>query len=663
MSLINGLTSILKGSGNDSIDGINVYVTNSTAIPVEDENLKTFLQNQGLNISSGQASGSSSINVKMDPKPSDFTSMKSLNEIVPNGFILIHNDIEALKKAMGSGGSSAASSLLSSLTSGGIGGLVGGAVAGLAQGLFTGFIGDKTTDHMASIIDELNMDLTADDFRDDPEVEAAQHDAFIQYLKVYYLEQTAAMGGKAAGSFVSEALSTAITGTIGKLASAISGKEDQKSPGKLADIANKIDEGLTYEKVISDEGTLAEIEEVQKKAVIQYLKLYYAAQESEMAGKTVGNFVGSTIGSAIEGIFSGLIGGVFGSFAKLLGNDTEYQEAQAGTLESVAQKLTSNIDIDELSKDEEILDIQKESVKDYLEVFYDSMTSELRSESVGNQIGETLSSTITSFFGGLFEGVASLFGKKDEPDPNSFQGKMQTIITNLITSINTSELSEDEGLIDIQKTAVEDYVSTYFQLQSSVIKGNEAYGIAGILSDVPKDITDSIKDSLIDVFQSETVQANLVSSITSGITFKPLDYLEINVDAERQSVLRDTLIAIFDREKELLTSPLSSIRMTGEQTNQLKSALSTILQKNIDSDIEGLTSYTDSLNGDNFKLSGDSMGSAVTDIRGYTSNIYNQLLLINAQLVKANAALATIPGGTTIIPISTGEESDEALLG
>ena len=663
MSLINGLTSILKGSGNDSIDGINVYVTNSTAIPVEDENLKTFLQNQGLNISSGQASGSSSINVKMDPSPSDFTSMKSLNEIVPNGFILIHNDIEALKKVTESGRGSS-SGLFGSLTSGGIGGLVGGAVAGLAQGLFTGFIGDKTTDHMTSIIDELNMDLTADDFRDDPEVEAAQHDAFIQYLKVYYLEQSASMAGKAVGSFVSEAISTAITETIGKLATAVSGKEDQKSPDKLADIANKIDESLTYEKVISDEGTLAEIEEVQKKAVIQYLKLYYAAQESEMAGETVGNFVGSAIGSTVEGIFSGLIGGVFGSFAKLLGKDTEYQEAQAGTLESIAQKLTSNIDVDELSKDDEILGIQKTSVKDYLKVFYDSMTSELRSESVGNQIGETLSSTITSFFGGLFEGVASLFGKKDEPDPNSFQGKMQTIITNLITSINTSELSENESLIDIQKTAVEDYVSTYFQLQSSVIKGNEAYGIAGILSDVPKDITDSIKDSLIDVFQSETVQANLVSSITSGITFKPLDYLEINVDAERQSVLREALIAIFEKEKSLIRINSNEIGITRDQVSSLQGALKNLLQKNMDFDIEGINAYADSLSGDNFKLSGDSMGSAVTDIRGYTSNIYNQLLQINAQLVKANAALATIPGGTTIIPISEGEgESDEALLG
>ena len=382
-----------------------------------------------------------------------------------------------------------------------------------------------------------------------------------------------------------------------------------------------------------------------------------------MAGKTVGNFVGSAIGSAIEGIFSGLIGGVFGSFAKLLGNDTEYQEAQAGTLESVAQKLTSNIDIDELSTDEEILDIQKESVKDYLEVFYDSMTSELRSESVGNQIGETLSSTITSFFGGLFEGVASLFGKKDEPDPDSFQGKMQTIITNLITSINTSELSEDEDLIDIQKTAVEDYVSTYFQLQSSVIKGNEAYGIAGILSNVPKDITDSIKDNLIDVFQSETVQANLVSSITSGITFKPLDYLEINVDAERQSVLREALISIFEKEKSLIRINSNEIGITRDQVSSLQGALKNLLQKNMDFDIEGINAYADSLSGNNFKLSGDSMGSAVTDIRGYTSNIYNQLLLINAQLVKANATLATIPGGTTIIPISTGEESDEALLG
>ena len=279
MSLINGLTSILKGSGNDSIDGINVYVTNSTAIPVEDENLKTFLQNQGLNISSGQASGSSSINVKMDPSPSDFTSMKSLNEIVPNGFILIHNDIEDLKEVLGSSGGSGGG--LSSLLKGGIGGLggiagnfLGGAAVGLAQGLFTGIIGDKTQEHMQGIADELNLDLTVDDFRGDPEVEAAQHDAFIQYLKVYYAEQSAAMAGQVVGSFVSETLKSTIKGVL-KAAWELLPFTKEGPAGSLETIATELDKELTYESIKSNAETMEEVKQVQADSVVSYLKVYY----------------------------------------------------------------------------------------------------------------------------------------------------------------------------------------------------------------------------------------------------------------------------------------------------------------------------------------------------------------------------------------------------
>ena len=376
MSLINGLTSILKGSGNDSIDGINVYVTNSTAIPVEDENLKAFLQNQGLNISSGQASGSSSINVKMDPSPSDFTSMKSLNEIVPNGFILIHNDIEDLKEVLSSSGGSGGG--LSSLLKGGIGGLggiagnfLGGAVVGLAQGLFTGVFGDKTTDHMQDIIDELNMDLIADDFRGDPEVEAAQHDAFIQYLKVYYSEQTASMAGAATGSFISETVVSAVKGILkGAFEILTLGAFDPAS--KLESIATELDKELTYESIRSNSEAMKEVKQIQADSVISYLKWYYQAQINEIGGESVGN----AIGGALKGILNGVIEGIFGSFLDLFGVNNEVPEK----LEDIAIKLTENINPDDFKDDPEVVETQRNAVLKYLKWYYQAQINELSGE-------------------------------------------------------------------------------------------------------------------------------------------------------------------------------------------------------------------------------------------------------------------------------------------
>lgn len=649
MSLINGLTSILKGSGNDSIDGINVYVTNSTAIPVEDENLKTFLQNQGLNISSGQAAGSSSINVKMDPSPSDFTSMKSLNEIVPNGFILIHNDIEDLKEALSS--SSGSGGGLSSLLKGGIGGLggiagnfLGGAVVGLAQGLFTGVFGDKTTDHMQDIIDELNMDLTADDFRGDPEVEAAQHDAFIQYLKVYYSEQTASMVGAATGSFISETVVSAVKGILkGAFEILTLGAFDPAS--KLESIATELDKELTYESIRSNSEAMKEVKQIQADSVISYLKWYYQAQINEIGGESVGN----AIGGALKGILNGVIEGIFGSFLDLFGVNNEVPEK----LEDIAIKLTENINPDDFKDDPEVVETQRKAVLKYLKWYYQSQINELSGESVGNAVGGFLKETLAGIINGIFGSFIGLF-KNNDKEPQ----KLEEVAIKLTENIDTTELSQDETVKSLQKDAVVKYLSIYYQSQIDELENPSDKSWFGNLTGKIGGAINNFWTNLLGVDESANSQFMVAVGKISEVDPNQFSNMQDIVDVKKNAI-KTVVEQLLKIEGEAI---VDHYKVKDGWFSGYKDKVNKALEGFADAYLTSISNaigYTENANAFNASVNSMSPSNDVGIIRGNVStmnvrinNIYTTLQQILANMTPS------------VITIPTGEgESDEALLG
>ena len=731
MSLIDGLTSILKGSGNSSIDDINVYVTNTSAIPVEDVNLKSYLEQQGLNLDAQNVTSNKkeSINVRMKPSPDDFVTMKSLSEIVPNGFLLIHNDLEELKSKSGVGGS---------LLGGGLAGLVAGATSGLVSGLFDGLFGDDTKSHMNNIADELNQDLTADDFRGNPDIEQVQRDAFVQYLKVYYLEQTAALAGSVVGNFAGTAISTTIQETIKGIFD-FGAPEYTKT--KLYEIAEELDKTLTIESITSSSEAMAEVRNVQKDSVIAYLKTYYAAQVSEMAGATVGNFFGGAIKEALSGVIEGTIG----SFLTLIGkNEKEadslqkiadeltarinvedfvdnpdvlktqkdsiisylnlYYEAQinemsgqsksaklggeiktfltsvvdgtigaflelfganqkpASKLNDIADSLTEAINIADYTSDQDILDIQKDAITQYLRVYYEAQINEMEGSALSQDIKDKISGAIKGFIGGVFDGLASILGIKDEENSTPvFATKIQDVISTLDTNLNVENVSKDSSVIEVQKDAVLKYISVYYQTQIDQLDdaenqtwyGNLFGNIGSALNNFWTNLTgsDTSADSQFMVAVGDIAQIN-DEQVTAFS--KDSDILDIKKDAVKNVISQLLKIegdAIVDHYK------VKDGWFSGYK-DKVNKALEGFADAYLNS-ISVAVGYTQSANTFNESVGSMSPSGDISNIRGNVStmnvrinNIYNLLQQIADNITPS------------VIALPTGEEggSDDILL-
>lgn len=724
MSLINGLTSILKGSGNQPIDDINVYVTNTTAIPVEDENLKKFLESQTPGSTSDPAS---QLNVRMKPTPADFTSMKSLMEIVPNGFLLIHNDIQELLESSGKG------STKSSLLSGGVGGLVAGATSGIVSGLFDGFFGDKTKSHLNNIADELNQDLTVDDFRGDAEVEQAQKDAFIQYLRVYYLEQTASMAGKAVGTFASEAITETVKGIFKGIFDLIVPGE---SSTKLGDIATELDKELTVESITSDDQAMQEVKKVQKDSVIMYLKTYYAAQISEMAGQTVGNFFGGAVKEALSGVIEGTVGafltligknekeadplqkiadeltaqikvedfvddpevlktqkdsvisylklyyeaqinemsgeaktsefgaevetllssvidGTVGAFLKLFGAN----QKPASKLNDIADKITDAIVIEDYTSDQEILNIQKDAIAQYIKLYYEAQISEMEGTATSEDLKNRISGSIKGFVGGIFDGLASLIGKENEEETTKpvFATKVQDIITIIDSNLDVNKTSEDEAVINAQKEAVLKYISVYYQTQIDQLNdaenqtwygslfGNIGSALNNFWSNLTGSSTEAESQFMVAVGEIAEISQEQITTFSNDSSI--LDVKKAAIKSVVERLLQIEGEAIVDHYKAKSDKEKVRESLEGFADSYLNS-ISTAIKA------------TDSSN--SFSIGSSSMGASsdISVIRGNVAtmnvkiqNIYNVLKDILDNM------------GPSIVAVPSTEDSDEDLIG
>ena len=246
---------------------------------------------------------------KESPKASDVAGASSITQVIPAGFLLLHSDLQELiksKKGGGGGGFSMGLDLVSLV--GGAFAVVGAAViaGSIIKGLFKG-TSEDTDNHLNDIITELNNRLTASDLANDPRVQEAQLEAFIGYLRAYYLQQSASMlisgvlegvgagAGKAINSFFSNAFGKA---------------EDSASPlqVKLNEIIDEIAVNIDNTRYLPGGVAWGTIEKETDIAVAAYLATYFATQTASMAVDNVASGVGEAIGGAIKGIFTGLFG-------------------------------------------------------------------------------------------------------------------------------------------------------------------------------------------------------------------------------------------------------------------------------------------------------------------------------------------------------------------
>lgn len=500
--------------GNEDMDNIKVWVSNTTPIPV------TFSD-------SGSKESKKKSRILPGINASTFASLTTLEDIIPNGFMLLHNDlqllIENLSKSKGGGFGTA-------LSAGAIGGVVGSAASGLISGLFSG-LGDKSKDRLAQIAEELNMDLTADDFRGIPEVEQVQKESFINYLKMYYMEQIAAMAGQAVGSFASSAVITFFEDTLNALFGAFNKDKEPELPGKLESIAIELDKDLTLEYVSSDSELMEQVRMEQKKAVLNYIKVYYAEQVAGMAGKTAGSFVG--------GIFSGLIEGTIGTLVNIFTGRKEEPESLA----KIAEELTNSIKVSDYVSNEEVLEVQKNAIVNYLKVYYAAQIAELTTDTIGSTISGALSSTITGLISGVIGGVFGIFAGNDKEQSS----KLGEIAEELTANMKSSDYINDDEVKEAQRNAVVSYLKVYYASQVAEL-GAEGVGttIGTAISTTITTAAKGIISGIFSIFGGEkeaesSTQTSKLQDIVKSLdnNLKAEDYADDSaiLDIQKQAII------------------------------------------------------------------------------------------------------------------------------
>ena len=500
--------------GNEDMDNIKVWVSNTTPIPV------TFSD-------SGSKESKKKSRILPGINASTFASLTTLEDIIPNGFMLLHNDlqllIENLSKSKGGGFGTA-------LSAGAIGGVVGSAASGLISGLFSG-LGDKSKDRLAQIAEELNMDLTADDFRGIPEVEQVQKESFINYLKMYYMEQIVAMAGQAVGSFASSAVITFFEDTLNALFGAFNKDKEPELPGKLESIAIELDKDLTLEYVSSDSELMEQVRTEQKKAVLNYIKVYYAEQVAGMAGKTAGSFVG--------GIFSGLIEGTIGTLVNIFTGRKEEPESLA----KIAEELTNSIKVSDYVSNEEVLEVQKNAIVNYLKVYYAAQIAELTTDTIGSTISGALSSTITGLISGVIGGVFGIFAGNDKEQSS----KLGEIAEELTANMKSSDYINDDEVKEAQRNAVVSYLKVYYASQVAEL-GAEGVGttIGTAISTTITTAAKGIISGIFSIFGGEkeaesSTQTSKLQDIVKSLdnNLKAEDYADDSaiLDIQKQAII------------------------------------------------------------------------------------------------------------------------------
>lgn len=528
--------SLVKGTTED-LKVINTYVVNSEPIPV-----KIIKENEFT-----QETGQKKKNISLSVTPQDLLNMSSLDEIVPSGFIIVHKDLEEILKALKS--SSGASGFLNSTLSVAAGNFLGGAALGLAGTLFNG-VDSETTDHMQGIITELNKGLTVDDFEGDPEVEQAQKDAFIQYLKVYYFQQTSALAGASVGGAVAEAVNAFLDETIGKLFRKITGSEESSTPDKLAVIAQDLDKDLTVDFIREDSEAMEEVKKIQRSNAIAYLKAFYAAQISKMAGETAGNFIGGTASGFINSLISGIMGPFIDLFTKGEGINN-----QAVTLESIARELTNSIDVNELSKDEDILNAQKDAVMAYLNLYYNAQVDRIK-ESTSKTLLESVWDYLENSIGGVFSRIFGFGDRSKEFLDDNFVNKLQQLIKETNDNLSVSDLLNNEVITSSRNDAIAEYAKIYYDAQIETLKAESK---TSILEKWGESVGKTINKFINGLFGKDDEEVNksentFVLAITNALEMVPSDFSSID---GLDKVKRDS---IFDAAKYIIESSTNTIK-------------------------------------------------------------------------------------------------------
>lgn len=457
----NGVTAPTR-----DMQGIEVYVKGSIPLDLSDRALADIqrISDNALLIDSELSGALFGIGEK-GKAPSvtgnvDELKKGGLVSVIPNGFLMLHNDLMALSSPKTEGGESESSggklSFLSDFVKGfaGAAGVAAGAAAALA--LFNG--GTGTSESLSGVIADLDADLSADDYKDDPEVAAVKREAVLGYLRMYYTSQTASLAGDAIGNTLSSAVTSFVTGVAGDLFNALLGREDNPSAISLESIATTLDSSVSMEELGLEEG--GEYRELvvaeKRKATASYLAAYYVGQ--------IANLAATDVASTFSDVASELVGGTIRKiFDKIKG-----KEENVTSLESFVSVLDSSMGMEELGiaeggeHREIVLKEKRLATVAYLATYYTGQVASLASDSIASAASDFAAELVGGTIRKVFD---KLKGKEDNAT------SLESFVSILDTSMGMDELGLSEGgsqretVLAEKRKATAAYLSAYYNSQ------------------------------------------------------------------------------------------------------------------------------------------------------------------------------------------------------
>ena len=342
-----------------------------------------------------------------------------------------------------------------------IGGIGSGAAAAV-ENLVGGLLGKETKDdaqqHLKDIIDGIILAQNPEDWKpggkywdsgeEDTEssLEKEVRIGIMAYLGVWFAAQAASM----AVETVVGGVGTAIGEAINNLFSSLFGKNtDDEAVTHLKSIVEAIiksQDPATWAAEAVTSGT--DLNTEVRVGIMAYLGVWFAAQATAMAVKTVVEGAGSAIGGAINNLFT-----------SLFGKNTD--DDSVTHLKEIIDKIISgqNADVwvtEATTAGSDLYKAVRGGLAAYIAVWFGAQAASMAIETVAEGAG----TAIGSFFNGIFGG---LFGKKRDDDP--MEGKIQAIIDKVINGVNPND-SGIAGSDEVKKAVTEGiaaYVQSYFE--------------------------------------------------------------------------------------------------------------------------------------------------------------------------------------------------------
>lgn len=511
----NGVTSPTK-----DMQGIEVYVKDSIPLDLSDRVLNE-ISSVGASalLVDSELEGALFGTGAKGKAPSITGSVEELKKgglvsVIPNGFLLLHNDLQKLNGSESSeekgDNSSSKLSFLSDFVKGfaGAAGVAAGAAAAMA--LFNS--GASTSESLQGVISELDSDLNADDYKDDPEVASVKRAAVLGYLKMYYTSQTASLAGEAVGGAISSAVTTFAKETLNSLFSFLTGAKDSPAATSLESIANTLDSSMGIEELgLGEGGEYREsVASEKRKATAAYLATYYIGQ--------IANLAATDAASTFSDVAGELVGGTLRKiFEKIKG-----KEDNATSLESFVSTLDSSMTMEELGlaeggeHREVVLKEKRIATATYLATYYASQLANLAATTTASTMSDTASELVGGTIRKIFEKIK---GKEDNAT------SLESFVTTLDSSLTMEELGLSEGgayreeVVEEKRKATKSYLSAFYSSQVVGLYANKAAdaasdAVAGLVTGIFTKLFSRKADKDDSVSSLETFVTELDASMT-----------------------------------------------------------------------------------------------------------------------------------------------------